>query len=184
MRTFDTERLHLRPMDDGDEAFYCRLYTDPELMRHIAAPMSPERAQRSFHAVMKQQGGSRMIWIIAEHGDEAACGILGVFPQDDAAEVGVMLVPQAQARGFAAEVIASIAGALFRTGRVVRLWTRHATQNAPAGRLMRNLGFEPCAQDRLPPGIPAGEMRWDLLREAWATKAGGQLAVATAESCG
>jgi len=183
MRTFDTQRLHLRPMDDGDEALYCRLYTDPVLMRHIAAPMSAERAHRSFHTVLKQQGGSRMIWIITEHGGEAACGILGVFPDNDAAEVGVMLVPQAQARGFAAEVIASIAGTLFRTSRVVRLWTRHATPNAPAGALMRNLGFEPCARDRLPPGMPAGEMRWELRREAWA-RAGGPMAVATAESCG
>ncbi len=183
MRTFDTERLHLRPMDEGDEAFYCRLYTDADLMRHIAAPMSSERAHRSFRAVLKQQGRSRMIWIITEHGGEAACGILGVFPDDDAAEVGVMLVPQAQARGFAAEVIASIAGTLFRTGRVLRLWTRHATQNAPAGALMRNLGFEPCAHDRLPPDMPAGEMRWELRREAWAG-ACGAVAVATAESCG
>ncbi|MFL6591091.1 MAG: GNAT family N-acetyltransferase [Luteimonas sp.] len=183
MQTFDTQRLHLRPMDDSDGAFYCRLYTDPELMRHIATPMSPERAHRSFHAAMKQQGDARMIWIITEHGGEAACGILGVFPQDDAAEVGVMLVPHAQARGFAAEVIASIAGTLFRTGRIRRLWTRHARHNAPAGALMRNLGFTPCAGEGLPSTMPADEMRWEFQRGAWAG-AGGPEAVATAESCG
>jgi ribosomal-protein-alanine N-acetyltransferase len=174
MQPFDTPRLHLRPLGEADEALYCQLYTDPELMRHIAAPMSIEAAQRSFHSALKQQGGARMIWVIVERDGGAERGILGIVPKDDAAEVGVMLVADGQARGFAAEVIAAIADILFQSTAIRRLWTRHASANGPASVLMRKLGFEPLHVDGLSvdsgladsgpaDGMPAGELRWQKI---------------------
>lgn len=170
MDTFDTTRLRLRPLDARDEVFYCSLYTDASLMRHIAAPMSHEAAVRSFHAALKQQGDLRLIWTIAEHGPKPECGILGVFPKDRAAEVGVMLLPPAQARGIAAEVIAAVADMLFKTGGFEWLWTRHAEGNVPAGLLMRRSGFEPFEGERPSAEASAQEMRWRLTREAWSAR--------------
>lgn len=181
MDSFDTIRLHLRPLDAGDEAFYCRLYTDPDLMRYIAEPMSSEAALHSFRLVLKQQCDSRMVWIIAEH-DKPECGILGVMPKDDVAEVGVMLLPPAQARGFATEVIGAVAHVLFKTGRFRWLWTRHAAANAPAAALMRRLGFVPFEAfepDRPSAGVASEPMRWRLTHEAW-TASSEAAAMATA----
>lgn len=181
MDSFDTIRLHLRPLDASDEAFYCSLYTDLRLMRHIAAPMSPEAALHSFRVVLKHQGDSRLVWAIAERG-KPECGILGVMPKDDVAEVGVMLLPPAQARGFAAEVIAAVADVLFKTGRFRWLWTRHAAANAPAAALMRRLGFErfEAVDAELPSaGVLPEQMRWRLTYEAW-TASSEAAAMATA----
>lgn len=183
MRPFDTPRLHLRPLGEGDETLHGRLYTDPDLMRHIAPPMSPEAAQRSFHAALKQQGGKRLLWVIDQRNGSnraAQCGILGVVPEGGAAEVGVMLLAQAQARGFAAEVISAIADVLFRTSAIRRLWTRHASANGPASVLMRNLGFEPLsAQENAAGHLPESELRWQMTCERWQQRH--EAAVATSE---
>jgi len=170
MDSFETSRLHLRPLVEADESFYCSLYTDPGLMRHIAAPLSQEAALRSFRVVLKQQGDSRMVWALAEHG-MPECGILGVVPENDGAEVGVMLLPPAQARGFAAEAITAVANLLFGTGRFQWLWTRHAAANAPAAALMCRMGFDRFESFDARPsaaGIPAEQMYWRLTHAAWA----------------
>ena len=167
MRAFETTRLRLRPLDAHDEALYCKLYTDPGLMRHIGTPMSPEAARRSFHVVLEHQGGSRMVWVITERGYGSERGILGVSRKEESAEVGVILFAAAQARGIAAEVIAAIADILFEARDIGWIWTRHDVKNAPADALMRNLGFEPLAPDRRPLDMPKGEMRWQLTHDMW-----------------
>jgi len=175
MQSFDTPRLHLRPLGEGDELLYCQMYTDPELMRYIAAPMTVDAAQRSFGVALKQQGGARMIWVIEVRDSGSECGILGVVSKDDAAEVGVILFAEAQARGFAAEVIAAIADILFQSTAIRRLWTRHAAANGPMSVLMRKLGFEPLTTDDL----PAGELRWQITCERWHQRC--EVAVADAQ---
>jgi RimJ/RimL family protein N-acetyltransferase len=176
VEAFDTQRLYLRPLGDADESLYCRLYTDPVLMQHIAAPMTPEAAQRSFGVALKQQGGARMVWVISERDGGAERGILGVVPKDESTEVGVMLFADGQARGLAVEVIAAIADFLFQSTAILRLWTRHSSANGPASVLMRKLGFEPLTTD----GMPTGELRWQMTRKRWHQL--GEVAVADAES--
>lgn len=171
MHAFDTERLHLRPLDARDEALYCSLYTDPALMRHIAAPMSQDAARGSFRVVLARQGTTTRIWVIGERAGGAELGILGVFPDGDAAEVGVVLSAVAQGRGFATEVIAAIADDLFATPGIRRVWTRHAEANDVAIALMRSLGFEPGAGTEADTRIPRGERRWRMERDRWIRRA-------------
>ena len=161
---FETARLAVRPLDGRDEALYCRLYTDPGIMRLIAPPMEPEAARRSFGTALRLNGEGvwPQRWILAERGGDTEIGLLGLIPHaDDAAavEVGVMLVPEWQGRGIATEVIAAAAGRLFGLEPpIARLWTRHEASNALAIGLMRRLGF--LRQD--------GEgWRWALTRDAW-----------------
>ena len=167
MQSFDTARLHLRPLGEGDEALYYRLYTDPDLMRHIATPLSPEAAQRGFHAALKQLGGKRMLWVIITRNGSARGaerGILGIVPEGEAAEVGVMLFAEGQACGFAAEVISAIADVLFQTSEIRRLWARHAVDNRAMSRVMEKLEFVPQTSES---ANDLSELRWQLLREEW-----------------
>ena len=117
MTGFDTARLHLRPIGEGDEALYCGLYTDPDLMRHIAAPMTLEAAKRSFGAACRQQSWMKQRWILLERSSAVpiSIGQLGLFVDADAtqgasAEIGVMLLDDWQKRGYAAEAIMAMAG--------------------------------------------------------------------------
>ena len=177
MRTFDTVRLHLRPLGENDESLYCRLYADPLVMRHIGASMSPDAARRSFRTALRQQGDKRHLWIITERSAGVDRGMLGVTPEGDAAEVGVMLFTEGQGRGLAAELLSAIIPALFGDLAVERLWTRHANANRPARSLMSDLGFEPIGAA----GNSVGEQRWQIRR---GSRAAEQTAMAAAETSG
>ena len=161
-------RLHLRRLVSSDERLYCRLYTDPHVMRHVAAPLAPEAAQRAFRTVLRQLAGDpprSHYWILVPRTGPAALGLMACVPDrgDPAsAEVGVLLQGHAEGRGYAAEAIAALADEAFG-GSLRRLWTRHARDNALAGGLMRKLGFAP--MDHVG-GDPA-PMRWQLSRQAW-----------------
>jgi RimJ/RimL family protein N-acetyltransferase len=167
---FDTSRLHLRPIGECDQALYRQLYTDPELMRHIAEPMTADAATRSFDAARRQQSWSKQRWILVDRLSTVptGIGILGLFVDADttdgaSAEIGVMLREEWQCRGLAAEAIMAMAGRMFGAGALDRIWTRHAPGNPLARGLMEKLRFQPME----PADAPPSQMRWALPRSRW-----------------
>ena len=168
MHAFDTSRLHLRPLADRDGALYCSLYTDPEVMRHIAVPMTLEAAQRSFRAACRLQSPDPQRWIISERDAGGGIGLMGLFADGDTAEIGVMLLPGKQGQGFSAEAIAGMANRVFGTmasdrSGLQRLWARHAPANRPMSKVMQWAGFQ--RQDG--PGTTPAQVRWQLTRDRW-----------------
>ena len=164
MQTFDTPRLHLRPLGDGDEALYCQLYTDPELMRHIAAPMPIEAAQRSFRAACKQQAPQPQRWIISERATHHDIGLLGLIRGEPGPEIGVMLLAHGHGRGYGGESMAGMVDQVFAAGAEQIICARQSVVDNPTViRMMLALGFTP-----LPPtqAKPLGG-EWELTREQW-----------------
>lgn len=167
-----TPRLHLRPLSRADERLYCSLYTDADVMRHVAEPLTPEAARRAFQAVLRQLAAvppQSRYWILAPRTGGDDLGLMAWVPdRDDSgfAEVGVLLAGSAECRGYATESIAALADAVFAETAQQRLWTRHARDNAAAIGLMRKLGFEPLEEAKTGPA-PA---RWRLERQAWAAR--------------
>ncbi|GAB3346212.1 GNAT family N-acetyltransferase [Lysobacter tyrosinilyticus] len=94
MAVLDTPRLRLRPMEARDEAMFCHLYTDPDVMRRILAPLSTEAAAQSFQRARnhnaKETPGHRF-WAIDERASEETIGMAALLRADDSAELGVML---------------------------------------------------------------------------------------------
>jgi len=173
MHAFDTLRLHLRPLREGDEALYCALYTDPELMHHIAAPMTLEAAQRSFRTAFKQQSPRRQLRIIRVRPDGADMGLVALFVDGDTAEMGVMLLRQAHGRGIATEAMAALRDRAFLQEGLRRLWIRQQASNRAVNPMMERLEFR---QLPLDPALPH-ELRWALDLHDW-TKRGQATAVA------
>ncbi|HJW45841.1 MAG TPA: GNAT family N-acetyltransferase, partial [Lysobacter sp.] len=95
MRALETVRLHLRPLGAEDETLYCHMYTDPELMRYVGAPLSADAAQRSFRLACR---GDRnrprrwMLWVISDIVTRAEIGLAGLVGDDRSAEIGAMLL--------------------------------------------------------------------------------------------
>jgi len=163
---FNTPRLHLRPIDEGDEALYCRLYTDPALMRHIASPMTPNAATRSFRLARKLQSQTQQHWIVGERGGVGDIGLVGLFvDKSDAgiAEIGVMLLATGQGVGFGAEAMAGVIGRAFATMCLRLLWIRQHIDNTAVPGMMRKLGFEPMPSSRVGPD----ECYWQQDRTQW-----------------
>ena len=178
MPTFDTPRLHLRPLGHADEALYCRLYTDPEVMRHIATPLSAEAARAAFARVSRltrQDAPTLQVWVLHDRASVADLGIVALIGHADlpgAREIGAMLLVEGRLRGVAAAAIGAVADHVFDPGDgdgdgvgadVHRLWTRHAPGNEAAMRLMLRMGF----RRQVPCGVDRAELRWRMSRERW-----------------
>lgn len=169
MAGFDTPRLHLRPLGEGDEALYCRLYTDPDVMRHIAVPLSAEAAQRALRAasrLMRQAAPSMRLWVLSERDSSVDIGILALIRHGDmadAAEMGTMLLVAGQGRGLAAEAQAALMDRLFRVPEFRMVWSRHAPDHGAVVGVKLKLGFV-----RAKPGDAGNhEVRWQMTRERW-----------------
>lgn len=164
MQTFNTPRLQLRPLGEADEALYCQLYTDPELMRHIAAPMSIEAAQRSFRTACKQQLPQPQRWIISERATHHDVGLLGLVRGEPGPEIGVMLLARGQGRGYGGESMAGMVDRVFaaQAGQIICA-RQSVVDNPTVIRMMLALGFK-----SLPPteARPSGG-EWELTRDQW-----------------
>ena len=148
METFYSPRLQMRPLAEGDDAIYLALYTDPDVMTHIAAPLVPDVARAGFERschLNAEPGGWVSRWAVLDRASGAALGLLAVLrdPGDPGtAEIGVMLLPAAQGRGFAREVVGALVALVFSAcPGIDRVWARHRVDHAAAAALMRAVGF-------------------------------------------
>lgn len=151
---FETVRLILRPLANADRPFYTGLYTDPDVMRHVGPPLSPEAAAGAFAAVRRQMRldpPQAWYWVVAPRSGSAPAGLLAVMfdPGRESAEFGMMMPAWAHGSGYATEAVAALValaiggdgGAAAQGRRLQRLHTRHV-QGHPAGaRVMDKLGF-------------------------------------------
>lgn len=155
-------------MSAGDEALYCRLYSDPEVMRHIGAPLSAEAAARAFAAALHlavQPDPRLRVWVLSERATALGIGILALSGRasGEALESGAMLLPQGQARGFSVEAHAALLDRLFATTRIATVWSRNSERNEAAASVRAKLGFLKS------PASGEGEtsVRWQISREQW-----------------
>lgn len=168
MRPFQTARLCARPMDETDASLYRELYTNPQVMRHIAAPLSRKAAERAFAAAMHQatRPDPRLrVWVLAEIQTRLRIGILALTGQASGArcEWGAMLLPPAQGRGFAVEAQSALLDQIFTDSRVDMIWSRNKRGNLAADAVWRKLGFVEVGNE----GCQDGSALSRMSRERW-----------------
>lgn len=175
MRALETERLHLRPLDERDEALYCRIYTDAELMRHVGEPLTREAALAGFGKVCRFNLDAEFryrCWIMVPREGGSDAGLVALMGSQERAEFGMMVLADWQSRGLAQEVVPRLVDFAFDEYGVAETFTRHLAANRAGAAVMRKLGFEPAelgADD-------AGWCGWSRSRAQWlASRAGCQL---------
>lgn len=169
MPVIHTPRLQLRPLGPADEAFYCRLYADPAVMRHVAAPLSPEAASRAFRLLLRQvrqQPPRTQAWVIFERAVAAEAGLLALGDSGgtgETAELGTMVLPAHQRRGIAHEAQAALLDVVLDSHRLQVVWSRHAPANVAAAALKGKLGFLRLDDN----ATGEQETRWQMTRARW-----------------
>jgi RimJ/RimL family protein N-acetyltransferase len=167
-------RMRLRPIGAADETLYCGVYTDVDLMRQVASPLSWSEAQRAFALAIRANLDAHSrgrYWVISAFGfDVGLLGVTGTLLAADQlqCEVGAIVLRAWQGQGLAAAAIALLADHVFGSSSVARLHTRHAGNNGSAGGLMRKLGFTAVAAEV---DAPLG-YRWQLTRQSWRQRGG------------
>ena len=147
MDGFSTGRCDLRLLAPGDEPLYAALYTDARVMAWIAPPGGASELQRRFSTACRENAVPmplRRHWVVHDRSG-GAVGLLALL-QDEAgsgdAEIGVMLLPAAQGRGFAREVVGALVALVFSAcPGIDRVWARHRVDQAAAAAFMRPVGF-------------------------------------------
>jgi RimJ/RimL family protein N-acetyltransferase len=167
--TLTSARLRITPLAANDLGFYKRLYCDPQTMALVGDPLSTVAAGRSFEAALRSHARSparRLSWTLTDVSIDQQIGLLALMRELpdlalDSAEIGALILPAAQGRGYAAEAIATLAAHAFDDLGIARLITRHSHDNRAADGLMRKLGFHRTANRDSPQPC-----RWELERGA------------------
>lgn len=143
----ETERLRMRPMVAADAWLYEHLYTDAETMRFIGAPLSAERAARSFRSAlgaMRRQPIERLFLTVVETATEIDVGICGLQNFDADArtvQAGVMFIEAARAKGYSKEAFTGLIQQVFARLPVDELWVQFATDHVAVQRAVLSVGF-------------------------------------------
>jgi [ribosomal protein S5]-alanine N-acetyltransferase len=146
---FDTPRLHIRPLAPADETLYAELYSDPETMKYIGAPLTRQRAVRSFRKLLGSAPtpAAGLVLTIVERATGAAIGLCSVQNIDlssSTAEAGIILRAQARSRGYSREGLGAVVAHAFRILHLREVWVQISADYAVVRRLVASVGFTRC----------------------------------------
>jgi RimJ/RimL family protein N-acetyltransferase len=163
----ETQRLHLRPLDDGDAAFALELLNDADFLAHIGDKGVRTRDDALAYLrngpLASYAAHGFGLWGVAPREGGALLGMCGLLQRDwlDAPDLGYAFLPAARGRGVAREAAAAtlqVARSRFGATRVLAIVDPN---NAASIRLLEAVGFvaDGTAQ-------PPGEGR-SIARYAW-----------------
>ncbi|MGV9693876.1 GNAT family N-acetyltransferase [Streptomyces sp. NPDC003444] len=137
-RPLRTERLLLRPVRRGDLPAVTRLWTDPEVRRHLGGPVTGPviriRQRRivgapGFHAVIRAEDGVLLGLVTVEDGGRGG-----------ETEVSYQFLPEHWGHGYAREAVGAAVARALESGPSVVAVTQEA--NHRSRRLLEAVGLE------------------------------------------
>ena len=156
----ETERLLLSPFRPENAEIWVALRTDPEVMKFIRPPRTPEQAlaeARGMH--FRGAGGALGFWCISERvsGDTIGTGILLPLPLEardpdwfkltledlkrHEIEVGYHLIPSAWGKGYATEAAKALITFAFEETPLDRILAVTNPENEASQRVLRKAGL-------------------------------------------
>ena len=155
-------------MEARDEAMFCHLYTDPDVMRRIVSPLSAEAATQSFQRACghnaKAKPGHRF-WVIDDKSSEAAIGMAALLRTDDSAELGVMLLNGWWNRGISSEAFVPLIDHAFLGMGLELVYAQRPDDDHALiiDKLLGKFGFMRTPDKLTDPSL----CRWELPRDTW-----------------
>ncbi|TCZ65911.1 GNAT family N-acetyltransferase [Roseicella aquatilis] len=176
--TLEGPRLRLRPWREEDRAALAAINTDPEAMRHFAAPMTRAESDAWMDRLQAHVTGHGWgFWCVERRETPGCIGAVGLMPVRFAApfapavEIGWRIAPAQQRQGFAEEAARLALAAGFGPLGLAEIVAFTRAMNEPSWRLMQRLGMvrgEDFEHPGLPEGHPArAHILYRLTRAAW-----------------
>lgn len=140
-----TERLGFRHWTERDLPLAVSLWGDPEVMRHMAGPMTPEEARQRLALEMERQANFGIqYWPIFELATGRHAGCSGLRPfhdQHGVLEVGVHIARPFWSGRFGEEAARAVIAYAFRNADVDAVVAGHGPENSNSKALIERLGF-------------------------------------------
>lgn len=145
--TIETNQLLIRPLTLSDQLFYCQLYSDKKVMRHIKFPLTDNKAQQLFFTSLNEMQNKRpkmMTWVILNKKNHSLIGIQGltINYDDQSAEMGIMLAKQYIGNSFATKAVTALRAYAVKDLSLSHFFALYAKNNIAAARVLHCLGFE------------------------------------------
>lgn len=143
-----TERLTLAPLNESDKALFIELCMSPEVMEHCYDPSTLEEAEAGFEAFAQPWDSNSHDWLcfgITETSSNEKVGNISVKilnHNDRIGEVGFLLSPRMQGKGFAFEALKRINDFAFEVLHLNKLIAICSTQNMGSIKLLEKSGFK------------------------------------------
>ncbi|MFS1439256.1 GNAT family N-acetyltransferase [Shewanella sp. 10N.286.48.A6] len=143
--SFNTQRLSMRLIQQGDFDIFVQLYSDPKTMRKICAPFEPQQIKQFFETAIQNNLTSikqSWVWVI-EHNNQAI-GLQSLFAQNNQsnhADIGIMLLRQYNGKLLAEEATVGLINFGFSTVKFERIYAQYDSSNYATHRSTQKLGF-------------------------------------------
>lgn len=148
LEAITSARLLLRPLgsEPGHRALYGALYGDPGVMQYVAEPVPAARIEESYQASLRASQHAPDFpsrWCAQLRQDGQGVGLVGAdrHPDSSSVEVGVLLLPASQGRGYAQEALSALMTALASHPEINGFWSRHHAANLRMARVLEGLRF-------------------------------------------
>lgn len=177
-----TERLALRPFENNDLDALYDLYRRDEVTRYIYAPSASRRDAkvlldriRPMVAIDDKRDSLRLAGV--ERGTNTLIGDFSIWlgPHEHrGAEIGFVVHPDHQGRGYAREAMTMIIGLAFRELGLHRIVGRCDARNTASARLMERIGMRREAhliENEFIKGEWCDELDYAILDREWARRA-------------
>jgi RimJ/RimL family protein N-acetyltransferase len=157
---FETPRLSLRRLDEGDAGFMCALLNDEAFLRYIGdrGVRTPGEAARYITdgPVASYDRHGFGLYLVALRDSGEPIGICGPLRRDSLpdADLGFALLPQFRSQGYALEAAAAVVAHARDTLGLPRLLAIASQDNVASIALLSKLGFRFEGPARLSDGEP------------------------------
>lgn len=147
-RSFETDRLFIRPSDEDDSVFMLELMNTPKWKKFVADRnlKTPEDAADYIRKRMLPQlerlGFSN--YTVIRKSDSAKIGICGLYDRDgvDGIDIGYGLLPEYEGQGYAFEASFKLMNAAFNDFGIKGLSAITAKENSSSQKLLEKLGLK------------------------------------------
>jgi [ribosomal protein S5]-alanine N-acetyltransferase len=140
-----TERLEFRRWSRNDEDLATSLWGDPEVMRFLGGPYSPEEVSARIDREMANDDAHGIqYWPLftRDSGEFAGCcGLKPYRPAESLLELGFHLRPPFWRAGYATEAAGAVVAFAFELLGAAALYAGSHPQNAASAALLSKLGF-------------------------------------------
>lgn len=141
-------RIQLSPFEHSDRDLFIELSMSPQMMQHVYNPLTYDEAKTAFEVKSLPWTQTSDSWFslgITELSTGEKIGSIGIKIVNHEAkigEVGFMIKPSAQGKGFASEALSLLKDYAFSELVLNKLTAACAVNNLGSYKLLEKLGFE------------------------------------------
>lgn len=172
---FETRRLALRRVKEGDRELFFRLFCDAEMMHYLGGAWTSELTEETLHEWRNEWGINNYYYgVITLKSSGESLGIAGFTedtnPDEPGLEFSWFVLPEHQKRGYASEITLSLQKFVFEVLKKDRLFAETHPDNIASNRVLKKLGFRNSGErHHLYESLPGFEKQvlWEYSRKDW-----------------